>query len=843
MHALRSHRLLLPIALLALLIWLPRGLALDRFVTADEHAWLARSGNFYRALRLGDYAATFQRHHPGVTTTWAGLAGYLSTYPAYAREAPAYYGWLTEEIEPFLRSQGYDPVDVLAAGRTLVVLAITASLLVAFALSVRLLGLSTAILGLGLLALSPFHIAHSRLLHLDGLVSSFMFLALIAFLAYLQRRNIFLLVLSGFAAGLAWLTRSPALFLLPFMAAVAALAWALIPQPESRSRSAMRMAAAVLIWTLAGGLTFFLLWPAMWVDPVESVRQVLGAASEYAAEGHLKPTFFRGEVYAGDPGFSFYPVIYLWRTTPVVLLGLLLALIGFIVRRPPLDNRDAHYVIAALVLYAVGFLLFMNLGAKKFDRYLLPVYPALALVAGAGYAALGSWLRDRFRTPVARRLVPALFVVVLIVQAIPALTTFPYYLTYYNPLMGGSARAPEVMMIGWGEGADRAAHYLNTLPGAGSSTVASGYTNGPFSYFYEGTTVPIYFRHAADYAVVFAQDWQRQLPSRRAVAYYAQHQPLHVVTVDGLDYAHIYDLRTMPMPDYVTDWAGAIRLASYQLPAATISPGDSFRAIFYFANLTEIDTNLNVLVRIVGPDGGPDGQVLARSEGWPWGAATSEWQQGEVWPDGHELAIPADAEPGWYRVEVGFYDPTTQELLDATRAAGGETIGDVIALDYIRVGDLPSGPGRPMKPSADLGGVVRILGADWLDTTGSAVNPERVSLQPGQEITARLFWESLQPTAVDYTAFVHVVGPDGAPLFLLDRQPLDGFMPTSTWLPGQVVSDEFVLRLPDDAAPGEYTVHTGLYDLATMQRLPVTRNGDPAGDSVPIATLIVEATP
>ena len=58
-------------ALLAALIWLPR-LALDRFVTADEHAWLARSGNFYRALAQGDFAAAFQRHHPGVTVTGRG---------------------------------------------------------------------------------------------------------------------------------------------------------------------------------------------------------------------------------------------------------------------------------------------------------------------------------------------------------------------------------------------------------------------------------------------------------------------------------------------------------------------------------------------------------------------------------------------------------------------------------------------------------------------------------------------------------------------------------------------------------------------------------------------------
>ena len=79
----------------------------------------------------------------------------------------------------------------------LVVLAITASLLTAFALSTRLFGLWPALLGFGLLAFSPFHIAHSRLLHLDGLVSSFMFLAVIAFLVYLQERRTSILILSG----------------------------------------------------------------------------------------------------------------------------------------------------------------------------------------------------------------------------------------------------------------------------------------------------------------------------------------------------------------------------------------------------------------------------------------------------------------------------------------------------------------------------------------------------------------------------------------------------------------------------------------------------------------------
>ena len=55
---------------------------------------------------------------PFLTVTWAGLVGYLVAYPGYAGDAPGQFGWLTEEVEPFLRSQGHDPVDVLAAGRT-----------------------------------------------------------------------------------------------------------------------------------------------------------------------------------------------------------------------------------------------------------------------------------------------------------------------------------------------------------------------------------------------------------------------------------------------------------------------------------------------------------------------------------------------------------------------------------------------------------------------------------------------------------------------------------------------------------------------------------------------------
>jgi 4-amino-4-deoxy-L-arabinose transferase-like glycosyltransferase len=817
------------VALLLLVVWslLVRLPELNRFVTADEHAWLARSGNFYYALAHGDWAATFQRHHPGVTVTWAGLIGYLFTYPGYAGDAPGQFGWLTEEIEPFLRSQGHDPVAVLAAGRAVSVVIITLALAGCFWVARRLLGGWTAFLGMAFVVFNPFHIAHSRFLHLDGLVSSLMLLAVLALLYHFHAsahrtaaRN-GSLALAAIAAGLAWLTRSPALFLIPLFGLLGLLhIWRSADHPWRSTLASLAIGGA-------GALVLFvLLWPAMWVDPVGSLTQVLTAAGDYAAEGHLKPTFFAGEIYAGDPGFWFYPVTYLWRSTPITLIGLGMALVGALGRVSPFDNRNTRWLLAMLLLYALSFMLFMNIGAKKFDRYLLPAYLPLEIIAGAGWVVALNLAKRRGQTRGTARLLPLTAAAIVVGQALFALPTFPYYLTYYNPMLGGAARAPEVMMIGWGEGADEAGRYLDAKTDAPNLRVASGYTNGPLSYFFRGQTLPLTFWHDADYAAVFVQDWQRQLPSRKSAAYFQQLAPETTITLDGIDYARLYAMRDAPMPAYVTEWGGAIRLVTFQLPAAPVFPGETVAAVFYLVNQARIDTNLNVLVRVVGQDG----VEIARSEGWPWGAATSTWQAGVLWPDGHALTIPANVAPGYYRVELGFYDPATQAHLPAVQVASGQALGDLVTIDMLQVGALPE-PRQKLTPPVYLG--------DHLTLAGVTLTPNG-TLVPGAEVTVRLFWQARNWPGVDYTAFVHLVGPDGQLVEPVDKPPLHGFLPTSTWYPGQRVVDSFTVTLPSDAAPGVYTLYTGFYDPATMARLPITQNEQAMGDAFVVGTLTVE---
>ena len=855
--------------LVALAIWLPRGLVLDHFATADEHAWLARSTNFARALNQRDWAATFQREHPGVAVMWAGALGLAALDGDAARDAPTYFNYIGDGAERYLATRDMAAIDGLAAMRAFVVLFVTLALTLAFWFATRLLGWWPAATGFLLLAFDPFHVGLSRLLHLDGLLSSFMLLSLLAFLhGWLGTHRwprIGSLLIAGVAAGLAWLTRSPGLFLGPFLALV--VVTTLLRQRWLRRYPAPRRDAshapsvtswrngffALAGWTVIGLATFALVWPAMWVDPVGSVSRVLGAASSYAAEGHLKPIFFNGQIFSGDPGALFYPLAYLWRSTPLTLLGLPLAAVAVLHPGSPLDGR-ARRTVAVLALFALTFAAFMTLGAKKFDRYLLPAFPALDLVAGVGWTTaftilglrftrIGSRAQSLRKSKIVNRKFwfPTAVTFLVMLQLTQALPTFPYYLTYYNSLLGNPVRD---MQIGWGEGADQAARWLRDEANAGESTVASAYTSGPFDYFFAGNTVGIYQWREADYAVLYAQDFQRRLPAPRQIAYFETLRPAHSVYLNGLNYAYIYDLRSAPLPAYVTEWGTDqpfFRLVSYQFPGGVLQPGEALPLKLYLTQPSATDENFNVVVRLVDEAG----REVARSEGWPHGAPTSEWPAGDMLDDAHALPIPTNASPGYYRVEVGFYGLTSEALLTATRPLDNGVLGDFAVLDYVRIGNVPA-PQQVVQPPAVFGEgeteLAALVGWEMRNGAGDLVQPDAVP--GGEPVRLRLFWRARTPMTTDYTIFAHVVDANGQMIAQVDAPPLGGFLPTSLWHTGEqqsaVIIDEREIKLPATATGSQLFV--GLYELESGTRLQiVSGDGEIAGqNALRLTTLEVE---
>ena len=86
-----------------------------------------------------------------------------------------------------------------------------------------------------------------------------------------------------------------------------------------------------------------------------------------------------------------------------------------------------------------------------------------------------------------------------------------------------------------------------------------------------------------------------------------------------------------------------------------------------------------------------------------------------------------------------------------------------------------------------------------------------------------------------YKVFVHLLDANGVPRAQADVIPQNGARPTWSWLPGEIIADEIVLKIPADLPAGQYRLTTGLYNELSGERLTL-----PDGkDSIELTTVEV----
>jgi hypothetical protein len=495
-------------------------------VTADEDNWMRRAGGFAWGVANGRPGRTYQNGHPGVLTMELAILGQgpggaerfadpVTGNPRLVTTIPGFFDGLVDARRAFA---------LATAGL------VTAISLVAW----RLFGPGPAIFGGLLLALDPFYLAHSQLVHLDALLSGCLTLAVLCGLVRWGRNGDRRWVIAGGAfSGLALLAKVPAIYLLPFVPLLALML--------GRQLGLRRLTVDLVHWGLAGLLAFVALWPSLWVNPVSTIERMVEFARETGGQPHEQGSFFLGQALA-DPGPLFYPVAVALRLAPATIVGLLvLALVAW--RAPRTLSPSAWRLVIALAAFAVGFALFMSLGAKKFDRYLLPAFPTLDLLAGLGLWLGWRWLRF---APLAaiqmrRRALPlALGTALVAAVAWPALSVYPHYLAYYNPLAGGGAAAVRSIPVGEGEGLREVGEWLNAQPDLEQLEVISdSYDVLKAVYAGGGESLRDRVPPSADYVVLYV--YQTQINhSPRVRADYASREPEHVVGLNGIEYARIF---------------------------------------------------------------------------------------------------------------------------------------------------------------------------------------------------------------------------------------------------------------------------------------------------------------
>ena len=512
-----SHALALLVACLALgtLAALPRLGDVLLPITTDESLWTQRTSRFATAVLDGDAAGTYQTGHPGVTTMWiAGLAMGLENARDLGGERLAL-------LDP-------DGRAAFTAARRAMALVESALLVIAALLVARAFGALAGVLAGLLLALEPWLVALSRVVHLDALLSSLLLVVLLACVVRWQRAGGWgFVLLAGAAAGLAALTKSSALALLPVMLLPLAIASAWREAPAGRRRIVLDLVALGAV----SALVALLVWPTLRADPLGTTLQVVRFGMQEGGQPHELGSFFFGQPVL-DPGPLFYPVVLAFRLSPLAVLGVLAWLVGLVALAPRTGRRDRG-ATAWLLLCALLVLVVMGAGPKKLDRYALPAVPLLVVVAAVGYRNV---LGALSRRPVAPLLVGAIGLVQLALCA----GARPYFFSYYSPLLGGAVAAERVLPIGWGEGTDRLAAYLNQHSGKPArSVLAPAAIRVALRTQTRARVVDPNERTDADYLATYVSAEQRHLglpipPQARLVL---------DVRIDGTDYARLYALR------------------------------------------------------------------------------------------------------------------------------------------------------------------------------------------------------------------------------------------------------------------------------------------------------------
>lgn len=832
-----------------LLAALVRLTSLNVFRAVDEEDRWAWATDFYQALLAGDLPATLVGDgYPGIFPVWLET---IWLFMASLYRSALQGQWFGDAGVTLLIHEWSRPV-YLGMQRFPVVFINTLLVVIIFLYLRKLFGRWVALLAAVLISLDPFYLSDSRVNRAEALLTGLMTISLLALVAALRNNSTvqkpasenksrlhllqFLnwrhLLVSAIFGGLAWLTKSQAIVLIP-MFTVIALVWHL--HTQTRWTAAARYwFITITAWSLIAVVTFIVLWPAAWTVPGPTFTLMFNyATGKVGEEGVL--LFFMGQtVLDEDPGLLFYPVTFILRATPLMLVGLVAGMWLLISRqwewslrrwRTWLDEAGVWALLLYVLLYAGG----MTLGSHKQDRFLMaafPVFNTLAAMGFVGFAQRYKWSPKKMWIGIGA---------LLVLQLVTALPYHPYYFSYFNPLAGGGPVASRLVRVGWGEGMDQVADYLQAQPNPETVTVATRFTH--YLPGFEGRTLHLgqtgdWVR--ADKIVFYIQQTQRMLdPSPGVIRYFQQHVPPEKnIVINGIDYAQIYpnpiQYPADPLVDTIDD-----RLALF---------GYRWQADDGAANVRLIWENQSDKALTIG-------LRLWRNEDThsPWltcpplpGFELAAQTPGEVVESECRLSN-LNLPPGLYDLQAGVLQTNPQSDWQSLGFAAGWSAVDVGQNGSLTRVEPETVFARlaqeNVPPSATP---LEHTYYDHVRLLAYQIAPQKP--QPGDSLVVTLYWQARR--FLDESADVSLQAFVGdRRVALLNGPPLGGYStrPTTTWQPGEVIEDVWQLDIPADVpAPALLRLDVGLFLPETLVPLPV-RNL--AGDDIPAAITYLRLEP
>jgi 4-amino-4-deoxy-L-arabinose transferase-like glycosyltransferase len=259
-----------------------------------------------------------------------------------------------------------------------------------------------------------------------------------------------------------------------------------------------------------------------------------------------------------------------------------------------------------------------------------------------------------------------------------------------------------------------------------------------------------------------------------------------------------------------------VALLGYDQPLRKADPGQSLAVTLYWRARSKPSRDYQVQLQLQDQSGRPIAQHQSQPANGHY--PTAGWLDGEIVRDWQQLTIPSDEQPGTYQLSLN--------LVDGMTSVGSVNLGNI---------EITGRPREFVAPVVqyptefNLGNKIELLGYDL----------PQAAVKPGAVLPLTLHWKGLQRMETSFTAFVHLLGSDGQVWAQQDILPGQGQSPTTSWLEGEFIADQYGLTLASETPPGKYLLEVGMYDAKTGERLPVTdRNGQSLGDRILLSQTI-----
>lgn len=559
------------LALILLVVTLvPRLIELQSFVAVDEPAWLTRGGNFYYALAQREFQNTVYEYHPSVINMWYVATAMIVYFPEYRGLGQGYFDVDKNTFDPFLIEHGKMPLTLLHISRIFQVVVISLFVVLVFYFLSRLVGDKKAFLVSALISVAPYFFGHSRLLSHEAMVAIFSLTSIFGMMTYLEsERKWFYLPISAAAAALAQLTKSSAMAMFPVIGLM--LVVAVFEKAKERGFwSALLDHLKVFgVWLALVVLVYFIVWPGMWVAPDKMLYEVYGNAFSYAFQGSrlqvtqsLQPSRFSIDSVGSTA--TMYTRYIFESGTILTWLGVVLAIAAFFLRGEKSPSLIEKKVFAYLSTTVVMFVLLFSVAqGLNYRHYVMASHVSVSAIGALGWAIWLEWLAGKWDGSKLGRQVQTWGMLALVVlQFAEGATFYPYYYTYYNPIVVALTGTPPVS--NYGEGIEQAAAYLAQKPDSASLRVFSYRGRGPFSYFFPGETIilnPVYTDEPgmpavferlsqSDYMVVTDTMEFRSKGTGLFMQALKMNPPEYTIYIKGVSPIHIYRVADLPPSFY-----------------------------------------------------------------------------------------------------------------------------------------------------------------------------------------------------------------------------------------------------------------------------------------------------